>query len=202
MWEAFFGKVGRYALKRTGMTPGMSLYSLRSFPRATCLQSEKGPLCLEDAGCVRNDRPAFNILWASGVAGSAEVEPGGKISPNQKHSLVQLSCYFLQSVNISSHIISSCNRCLVSLLEPFLSIARAKLGQTQGRNSKLFTETIFKLMFISHCYGKVNVVDTAWCPAVSCMISVGTGGTPLSRWSPGIFQQHTECHLLLPSKVA
>lgn len=22
-WEAFFGKVGRYTLKRTGMTPGM-----------------------------------------------------------------------------------------------------------------------------------------------------------------------------------
>lgn len=140
----------------------MSLYSLRSLPRAACLQSKKGLLCLEDAGCVRNDWPAFNILWASGVAGSAEVEPGGKINPNQKHSLVPLSCYFLQSVNISSHIISSCNRCLVSLLEPFLSIARAKLGQTQGRNSKLFTETIFKLMFISHCYGNVNVVDTAW----------------------------------------
>lgn len=87
------------------------------------------------------------------------MEPGGKKKSISEYSLVQLPDYFLQSVTISSHIISNCNKCLVFLLEPFLSIAEAKLGQTQSRNSKPFTETMFKLMFISR-YGEMNVVDT------------------------------------------
>lgn len=53
-------------------------------------------------------------------------------------------------MNISSLILSNCNGCLVSLLEPFLSIAGAKLGQSQGRNSKPSTEIMFKL--ICHIY--------------------------------------------------
>ena len=36
---------------------------------------------------------------------------------------------------------------------------------------------------------------------VPCMTAAGPGGTPLSHRSPGIFRQHAECHLVLPSKL-
>lgn len=65
MWEAFFGREICFKENRyDSRNEDHFVQCLTSFPYAAVLQSKKGPLCLEDAGCVRNEQPLilFKLL--------------------------------------------------------------------------------------------------------------------------------------------